>query len=141
MIAITPALGAILVQQAPAAFATTLATIAFDRAKRSNHALVDCLREGWTTTDMSTDEVLRLAFPYDEEFTGQGQTILLHASPEHGFVVLTARLSGEAEVECVVVGDGFALVTRDLFSAGWADWTESGCSDLPLQALLTATGR
>ncbi len=141
MIVITPALASILVDQAPAAFATTLATTAFDRAKRVDHALVDCLREGWTSRDMSDDATLRLAFPYDEEFTGQGQTILLHTSPDHGFCILTARLSGETEIECVVVGDGFALVTRDLFAAGWSDWRESNCSDLPLQGLLIATGR
>lgn len=141
MLTINAELTRIVAQQSPAAFATTLATMAIDRSMLSSNAILDCFRKGWTSKDVSASPVLMAAFPYDREFTGQDQTILLHTSPDHDFSVVTARLGGETEIECVVVGDGFALVTRDLFRAGWSDWASSSCSDVPLEDLLPAIGR
>jgi hypothetical protein len=131
-------LAGIVAQQSPAAFATTLATMAIDRSMLSSYAILDCFRRGWTSKDVSANPVLMAAFPYDREFTGQDQTILVHTNPDHDFRVVTARLGGETEIECVLVGNGFALVTRDLFRAGWSDWSSSSCSDVSLEDLLPA---
>lgn len=141
MTLISNAAAAIVAAQAPAALATTLASVAFDRELLGRVPLQGALRKGWTSRDASADPVLAAAFDHDRMHADLVRTILVHTSEECGFAVATSTVLGEQDVECVVAWDGFALVTGSMFRAGWCDWNSLGGSGVQLAELLASMGR
>lgn len=141
MTMLSPAVAALVAAQSPAALGTVLANAVFDRSRLELGTLDTAIRDGWTSRDASTDPVLMAVFDYDREFTGSGQTILVHTNPDLDYAVATSKLHDETEVECVIAGPGFELVTRSLFRAGWSDWMSDTSSTVALPDLLRALGR
>lgn len=141
MTMLSPAVAALVAAQSPAALGTVLANAVFDRPRLEMGVLDIALREGWTSRDASDDPVLMRVFDYDRAFTGSQQTILVHTSPEIDYTVVTSKLSDETEIECVIAGPGFELVTRSLFRPGWNDWMTETSTDVLLSDLLLAMGR
>jgi len=134
-------LAALVAAQSPGALGTVLVNVVFDRHLLGMGMLDVALRKGWTSRDASTDPVLMRVFDYDRAFTGSGQTILVHTSPDADFTLVTSKLSDETEIECVIAGPGFELVTRSVLGAGWNDWMTDTSTDVLLSDLLRAIGR
>ena len=141
MLTIPDSLLCSLADQSPTALGTIHLNLAIDRSLRWSAHFTACFRDGWISEDRSDDPILQAAFPYDREFSDSHQTILLHRHADYDFVLITIQLGGESEVECLILGYSYDLVTRDMFRAGWCSWSESDDAPLPISDIRQAVDK